>query len=276
MWRFLGLFILIGAIIGGSSIGTLANFIPVRSSFAKNAWRSGIVAFIFIIPTLVEYCAKRKTISYRSLISPKQYGFLLLTLICQVLWCFGLVYASLNTIQSQAYVFNNVHGLYIVMISYFMGVIPVRMEWLGVACALIGCALMIFDPKAARSNSEIESSIWPGMIDLGSAFFGALYFLMSAHNVKNLPICLLIFLMNLHTFFINSAIAKFNSPEIEIFSLDMETGCLGFLNVNNSALPLLAYALFASFFGSAGYVLCLLFFSPLVTSNAYLVEPFFA
>ena len=76
----------------------------------------------------------------------KQYGFLLLTLLCQVLWTFGLIYASLNTIQSQAYVFNNVHGLYIVMISYFMGVIPIRMEWFGVTLALIGCTLMIMDP----------------------------------------------------------------------------------------------------------------------------------
>ena len=82
--------------------------------------------------------------------------------------------------------------------------------------------------------------------------------------------------MNLHTFFINSMVAKINDPSIQIFSLDLETGCLGFLNVNNAALPLLSYALFASFFGSAGYVLCLLFYSPLVTSNAYLVEPFFA
>ena len=56
----------------------------------------------------------------------------------------------------------------------------------------------------------------------------------------------------------------------------METGCLGFLNLNNPALAIFSYAIFASFFGSAGYVLCLLFYSPLVTSNAYLVEPFFA
>lgn len=36
------------------------------------------------------------------------------------------------------------------------------------------------------------------------------------------------------------------------------------------------YGIFCSFFGSAGYVLTLLFFSPLVTSNAYLIEPFIA
>jgi hypothetical protein len=36
------------------------------------------------------------------------------------------------------------------------------------------------------------------------------------------------------------------------------------------------YAIFCSFFGSAGYILVLLFYSALVTSNAYLIEPFFA
>jgi len=36
------------------------------------------------------------------------------------------------------------------------------------------------------------------------------------------------------------------------------------------------YGILCSFFGSAGYVLTLIFFSPLVTSNAYLIEPFIA
>ena len=41
-------------------------------------------------------------------------------------------------------------------------------------------------------------------------------------------------------------------------------------------MELLLYAIFASFFGSAGYTLSLLFFTPLVTCNAYLVEPLLA
>jgi hypothetical protein len=61
-----------------------------------------------------------------------------------------------------------------------------------------------------------------------------------------------------------------------MLSFSPTNGCLGFLNPNQPLLPLLLYALFASFFGSAGYTLCLLFFSPLVTCNAYLVEPLLA
>jgi drug/metabolite transporter (DMT)-like permease len=96
--KILGGCILGGAIIGGSSIGVLANFIPVETSFAKNAWRSGLNATMFIFPALFEFFKMRKKINYRNLMSLKEYGILLITLMCQVVWTFGLVYASLNTI----------------------------------------------------------------------------------------------------------------------------------------------------------------------------------
>ena len=41
-------------------------------------------------------------------------------------------------------------------------------------------------------------------------------------------------------------------------------------------MALVPYGILASFFGSAGYVFCLLFYSPVVTSNSYLIEPFIA
>ena len=88
------------SVIGGSSIGAVANFIPVETSFAKNAWRSGIVTTIFIIPAIVEFFYRRNDVNYWGLFTLKEYSFLVLTLFCQVLWGTGLIYASLNTIQS--------------------------------------------------------------------------------------------------------------------------------------------------------------------------------
>ena len=100
---------------------------------------------------------------------------------------------------------------------------------------------------------------------------------MTARNVKTLPVCLLILIMSVHTWAINSLFAIYENPDITLFSLNTQTGCLGFLNLrDNALLPLLSYAVFSSLFGSAGYVLCLLFHSPLVTSNAFFLEPFFA
>ena len=98
LYRMVGFLVLIGAIIGGSSIGVLANFIPVQSSFAKNAWRSGLNAVMFAVPSAVEYVKRRDTVDYRRILNFRQYSFLLLTLLCQVIWTLGLIYASLNTI----------------------------------------------------------------------------------------------------------------------------------------------------------------------------------
>jgi len=136
---------------------------------------------------------------------------------------------------------------------------------------------MLSDPKAALANGK-EASITAACIDIGSAIFGAFYFILSARNVKNIPICFLILIMNVHTFMFNSMIAKVQSPDnVEIFSFNVEHGCLGFMNlVDQPIVPILLYAIFASFFGSAGYTLSLLFFSPLVSSSAYLVEPLVA
>ena len=167
-------------------------------------------------------------------------------------------------------------GIFIVIITYFLGTLPSKKEWLGVFFAAVGLIFLMLDPGAQRTNPNSEKDIVPAIVDIGSAFFGAMYFLLSAHNVKKMPICSLLLMMSVHTWIINSLIAKSVDSQIRIFSFDMEYGCLGFLNPGNDPLLISSYALLSSFFGSAGYVLCLLFYTPLVTSNAFLVEPFFA
>ena len=94
----MGYAVLLGAIVGGSSIGVLANFVPVKSSFAKNAWRSGLNSVIFALPALVEYCYQRGKVDYCKLVTPGWYWQLLAMLSFQVVWTLGLIYASLNTI----------------------------------------------------------------------------------------------------------------------------------------------------------------------------------
>lgn len=106
---------------------------------------------------------------------------MLTTLVCLILWQIGLIYASLNIIQSQAYVFNNVTGLFLVLIGIAMGAMPHKREMTGVLIGLAGCVCMLLDPKAARVNQV--SNMVPALIDFGSAFFGALYYLLNLRNV---------------------------------------------------------------------------------------------
>jgi hypothetical protein len=91
-----------------------------------------------------------------------------------------------------------------------------------------------------------------------------------------MPIISLVLFQNVHLFFINSFLAKYSNPSIEIFSLDMTTGCLGFFDPRIAFTAFVPFGIGCSIMGSAGYVVCLLFYSPLVVSNAYLIEPFIA
>ena len=81
-YKALGILILLFSIIGGASIGVVSNYIPVKSNFAKNAWRSGIQTCLFFIPMIVEYALSKDKHKYKQLINWKTYGFLLVTVPC--------------------------------------------------------------------------------------------------------------------------------------------------------------------------------------------------
>ena len=83
----------------------------------------------------------------------------------------------------------------------------------------------------------------------------------------------------MHLWTLNSLLAKFTSDQkdgIEIFSMDKDTGYLGFFDPKIMFIAFIPFGIFSSVMGSAGYVMCLLFYSPLVVSNAYLIEPLIA
>lgn len=87
---------------------------------------------------------------------------------------------------------NNVHGLYIVIINYFLGQKILQGEVNGVIFAIIGCMFILCDPQALRKSEFQESPIIPNLINLMTAFFGALYFLFNAKNVSCMPIISLV------------------------------------------------------------------------------------
>ena len=56
----------------------------------------------------------------------------------------------------------------------------------------------------------------------------------------------------------------------------MNKGCLGFFDPDIALIAFIPFGLLCSVMGSAGYTISLLFFSPLVVSNAFLIEPVIA
>ena len=100
--------------------------------------------------------------------------------------------------------------------------------------------------------------------------------MLNAKNVNSMPIVSLLFFQNFHLFFINSLLAKYTNPNIEIFSFDMNTGCLGFFDPRIAFFAFVPFGLFASVLGNAGYTISLMYFVPQVVTNSMLAEPFVA
>ena len=75
---------------------------------------------------------------------------------------------------------------------------------------------------------------------------------------------------------INSTMAKLFSPpdiQIDYFSTDMYTGCLGFFDPRIAFIAFIPFGILCSIMGSAGYTISLMFYSPVVVANAFLIEP---
>jgi len=100
--------------------------------------------------------------------------------------------------------------------------------------------------------------------------------MINSKSIKVLPIFTLIWLCNFSIFWLQCILGKLTDKQVEIFSLNEVYGCFGFLNPNIASFTFFAFGIPCCIFGSAGYVLCLLFYSPVITTNSYLLEPFMA
>ena len=60
-------------------------------------------------------------------------------------------------------------------------------------------------------------------------------------------------------------------PKYEFASVDKDHGAFGFLNEEIVLVAMLCFGPAAGFWGNAGYVVSLLFFSPVITSACFLL-----
>ena len=80
LWAFLGILVLLSAIIGGSSIGVATNFVPPTNSLVINAWRAGILCLYMTVPMLIETAINWHRVNYGSIFTLKNYSQILITL----------------------------------------------------------------------------------------------------------------------------------------------------------------------------------------------------
>ena len=167
------------------------------------------------------------------------------------------------------------------LINACLGIIPVRNEVIGILICIVGIVSMIMDPCAERVDDAVvtdtKGKLFYTVLDLSLALFGALYFMINAKNVGIIPVCTLVLVYNIISFWMNALIGKYIfDHRVVIFSRDVTFGCFGFLTKECWFIAFVPYGLLASICGNAGYIFAMLFFSPEVVANTLLLEPFIA
>mmetsp|Transcript_3277 Transcript_3277/g.4408 ORF Transcript_3277/g.4408 Transcript_3277/m.4408 type:complete len:136 (+) Transcript_3277:762-1169(+) len=132
---------------------------------------------------------------------------------------------------------------------------------------------MFADPNAERSDGKAADA-WVYFVCIGFAVFGALWVLANDELMRVTPTFFNLFAQSIIGYLYTVVLLYILAPsKYELFSLSKEWGGLGFLHNDQAVATLLLYGPSHGFFGSAGYLICLLYFSPVVVSAAFLVEP---
>ena len=192
-----------------------------------------------------------------------------------MIWTYGLIYGVDNMIQAHAYVCNTLFSIFIVLIGFCLCLKPYRLELLGLFLTIAGVACMFSDPEAERTDGK-TGNFWSYSICIGCALFGAFFILVNGILVKVVPIFILLTSQTFLGFWylaVFIAVTGVHS-EYKFASNDKMFGAFGWLNEDEALVAILCFGPTAGFWGNAGYVVALLFFSPVIVSASFLFEPF--
>ena len=206
-----------------------------------------------------------------------------------VIWQSLLVWGSLNTIQSHVYLLSNLHSVMVIPILLILRKSVHKFEKIAFVSIMISAALLLMDRLSFREDQivsvkskvthktfyTVSSSLYVDLVVISSNLAAALFFLLNRSLTKSAPSFLgYIATLNGISTFIFCVIAVLG----EDATIDFNTsqGLFGWLDNQISFVTIFFYGFLATFFGSAGYLFSLQFYSPLVVMNAHLLEPIIA
>ena len=160
------------------------------------------------------------------------------------------------------------------LFGYCLCLRPNKLELIGLLVTVGGVACMLNDSKAEREDGKKGGFLVYAVCFLG-ALAMAFFMVINGLLVKAFPIFTLLAVQALIGYVYLSAFMLLAfSSEFSLFSLDPHWGGFGFLDEGEAFAAIVCYGLSCGFFGNAGYVICLLFFSPVIVSACFLFEPF--
>lgn len=141
----------------------------------------------------------------------------------------------------------------IVLMNIALGVEALKNEKIGLLLSAVGVTLIIFDPHSGRLNLRETEFENPHIIYYGlilSSLFGAFYLILNEKNSMEYPVGFLIFFTSFELFIMSSIAAMLmNDGSAELFSMDAQWGCFGFLNFNYFVLCFVMQGILSGIFG---------------------------
>ena len=148
------------ALLGGSTIGPVNNFVPCKENvLLTQVWRFLPITLISLVlfPAWVVVHKHRGSEWRLFRLTPSKEGekqwsagviavIVVLTQSMNLGWSYGNTWASLNTVQAHAYVLTGLHGPATLLIYMAMCRKTHWLEKVGTVIVVIGAALMILDP----------------------------------------------------------------------------------------------------------------------------------
>ena len=133
---------------------------------------------------------------------------------------------------------------------------------------------MLSDPEAERTDGK-KGTAWAYTFCIFCAFMAAFFFLINGLLVKTVPIFTLCTIQSLLGFLYMAIFISTTGADPDYsFTDDRDHGAFGFIHPSQAFNAFFIFGPVAAFWGNAGNVISLLFFSPVIVSACVLVEPF--
>ena len=271
----LGCVILLLSILGGSFIGPSSNLLTTEISWIKTNYAHAL-RILYCIPLVIAEVIFKKDykLKMKSALTRRNIITLMFTPMLYCFWNFGLLFGAANMIQSHAYICNTMFSIFVVLIGYCLCLKPYRLELIGLVLTIAGVVLMLSDGKAERTDGKV-ATWWHYAVCISAAFGAAFFFLFNGHLVKAFPIFTLLLIQSTIGYFYILILLFISYPDdFKYFSLDPYWGGFGYFNSDEAFYALFCFGMTGGFWGSLGYVISLLFFSPVIVSASFLFEPF--
>ena len=170
---------------------------------------------------------------------------------------------------------NTLFSIFIVLIGFCLCLKPYRLELIGLLLTTSGVVCMLNDPDAERTDGK-NGTLLVYSICIFCALLAAFFFLLNGILVKTVPIFMLLLCQTMLGYLYLAIFMAVSGvdPDYSFFSNDKFHGAFGFFHPDEAFVALVYYGPAAGFWGNAGYVISLLFFSPVIVSATMLLEPF--